>query len=310
MKKALSEVKIVAVSGGVDSVVLLDMLVRAEKRSKNHIDNHDGQDGNHSQLIVAHFDHGIRPDSADDAQFVEKLATKYGLKFETKREELGPKASEDTARTRRYIFLNSLADKYNGEVVTAHHLDDLVETIAINISRGTGWRGLAPFSSPIKRPLINNTKQELIDYAKINKLDWQEDSTNISNKYLRNRLRTKTIKLPIGTKLELAALHARQKELRHEIDLELSTLLGQDETPNSPDITDKTTTSKMRYSRHRFIQLSDDISLELLREITNQKLTRPQLKRLLHAIKTSRASSIYEAGSGIKVHFTTRYFSL
>ena len=77
---------IVAVSGGVDSVALLDMLAR--------LSDHE--------LIVAHFDHGIRSDSAEDALFVSGLAEQYGLPFEMRREELGSNASEDLARTRRY----------------------------------------------------------------------------------------------------------------------------------------------------------------------------------------------------------------
>src|SRR5690606_26701133 len=103
---------IVAVSGGVDSVVLLDML---SKKTEH-------------ELIVAHFDHGIRPDSHEDAAFVQKLAQRYGHTFEMKREELGAYASEATARERRYAFLGALAKKHQAAVMTAHHLDDLVET--------------------------------------------------------------------------------------------------------------------------------------------------------------------------------------
>ena len=88
---------ILAVSGGVDSVVLLDMVVQGLMKS--------------DQVIVAHFDHGIRPESADDAAFVKSLADKYGLLFETKREELGPDASEELARDRRYVFLRDIAKK-------------------------------------------------------------------------------------------------------------------------------------------------------------------------------------------------------
>jgi len=138
---------VVAVSGGVDSVVLLDILAR--------INTH--------QFIVAHFDHGIREDSAADARFVKALADKYELTFVCTREELGMTASEELARTRRYVFLKAVAQKLQAQLITAHHLDDLVETVMINKIRGTGWRGLAVFGDEsIRRPLLTMSKQQLI----------------------------------------------------------------------------------------------------------------------------------------------------
>ena len=88
---------IVAVSGGVDSVVLLDMLAKK---------------GEH-ELVVAHFDHGIRPESDADARFVWALAQCYGLPCEVRREELGAGASEELARARRYAFLRDIAADFS-----------------------------------------------------------------------------------------------------------------------------------------------------------------------------------------------------
>ena len=102
--------RVVAVSGGVDSVVLLDMLA---------------DEG--VNIVVAHFDHGIRPDSAADAWFVKALAARYGVEYIGKREELGADASEELARERRYAFLHEVAQKHHAKLVTAHHLDDLIE---------------------------------------------------------------------------------------------------------------------------------------------------------------------------------------
>lgn len=269
---------IVAVSGGVDSVVLLDMMSK-------HTDD---------TLIVAHFDHGIRSDSHEDAAFVQELAAKYGHTFETKREVLGEEASEALARERRYEFLHALAQEYDAKLVTAHHLDDLVETIAINLTRGTGWRGLAVFHPSIIRPLIDTSKQELVAYAERHNLKWREDSTNSSDAYLRNRLRAKTRTLPEDTKRQLRALHARQRELRKEMSKEIQKLVGE-----GPE-----------YSRYELTHFPQSVALEVLRAITSKKLTRPQLERLLHAVKTSGRGSKYEAGNGITVHFGTRYFTL
>ena len=269
---------VVAVSGGVDSVVLLDMLSR-----QSNLD-----------LIVAHFDHGIRSDSSHDADFVADLAKKYKLPFETKREELGSNCSEDIARTRRYDFLRGVMKKYNAKLVTAHHADDVIETIAINLHRGTGWRGLAAMDSDVIRPLKNVTKSEILAYANKHKLIWHEDSTNASDNYLRNRIRRSTIKLNEDIKRQLLGLWAEQKFIKREIDKEVIKLIGDGPT----------------YSRYFFIHIDSSTALECLRHIVNARLTRPQLTKLLHAIKTSLPNKTYEAGDGIIINFTARNFTV
>lgn len=170
-----------AVSGGVDSVVLLDVLA-SKFNTQNSV----------FQFIVAHFDHGIRVGSEGDRLFVEKLASKYGLKFEYRREELGKNASEEIARIRRYVFLRDVAGRYGAKkIITAHHKDDSVETAVFNILRGTGWRGVVSLRSggDILRPFLGFSKERLLDYARNHKLDWSEDETNQSGRYTRNRIR-------------------------------------------------------------------------------------------------------------------------
>lgn len=269
---------VVAVSGGVDSVVLLDMF----SRRTDH------------RIVVAHFDHGIRQDSAEDAAFVKELAKIYGHTFESKREVLGPKTSEDRARQRRYVFLRSVARKHSAPIVTAHHADDVVETIAINLHRGTGWRGLAPLDSDIVRPLLHMTKSELIAYAQKHKLQWREDSTNASNAYLRNRLRRSMDDLSDGHKRELLALRSQQIASKKEIDVHIADLIGEGPA----------------YSRYFFTHIPGSVAVECLRYITNAQLTRPQLERALLAIKTSQPKTSYEAGAGLTIYFSTRNFSL
>lgn len=269
---------IVAVSGGVDSIVLLDMLHR--------LTDHE--------LIVAHFDHGIRPDSASDAAFVAEKAGNYGLPFETLREELGPNSSEELARDRRYAFLRDVANKHNAQILTAHHADDAVETVAINLKRGTGWRGLVALDSDIIRPLLDMHKAELIDYANRHNLSWREDSTNAEQKYLRNRLRRLIADLSDDEKRQILALRNHQIAARKVIDKEVARLVGPG--PN--------------YSRYFFTHLPKSVAIECLRYVFKAKLTRPQLERVLLAIKTAAAGSSYEAGAGISLRFTTRNFSL
>lgn len=278
MKKEM----LVAVSGGVDSIVLLDMLA---KRSD-------------ANLTVAHFDHGIRDDSAADARFVQALADHYSLPFVVKREELGQSASEDLARRRRYEFLRGEATKRNAAIVTAHHLDDVIETIAINIVRGTGWRGLAVMNTQgIERPLLNMTKEQIRQYALDHRLEWVEDHTNASDRYLRNRIRRTISRFGNQqTRERLIALWHQQLKVRGEIENEISSLL-----PNPTD-----------FDRYLIIMADEPAAIELVRVgivlRTGVSLTRPQLERALIAIKTAKPGAIAEVGSSVRLRFSQRRF--
>lgn len=200
---------VVAVSGGVDSVALLDMLQKQASL----------------RLVVAHFDHGIRDDSADDLRHVRQLAAWYGLPFVSHAGFLGPNASEAVARKRRYEFLHQVRRAANARaIVTAHHQDDLVETAVVNMVRGTGRRGLSALKSTdvIKRPLLHRSKQELIEYAKERQLAWREDSTNVDTKYLRNHIRHEIIpRLDSSQRAELLRLIRRAHDLNEEIEAHL-----------------------------------------------------------------------------------------
>lgn len=170
---------IAAVSGGVDSVVLLDLATKAS-----------------SHLVVAHLDHGIRPQSAQTATFVANLAKDYRLKFMTRCLKLGSDVSEEKARQARYDFLKNCQNEIGADgILLAHHRDDLIETAAFNLLRGTGRRGLSSLASqpPLIRPLLGFYKSELVDYAQRHNLVWQEDETNLDLKYSRNYLRHKIL---------------------------------------------------------------------------------------------------------------------
>ena len=261
---------IVAVSGGVDSVVLLDLL---SKQTDLH-------------LIVTHFDHGIRSDSATDAQFVKKLADKYNLTFELGSAQLGADASEEKARDARYAFLNSTKAKHDAlQIITAHHSDDIVETIIINLTRGTGWRGLSSLRSTksILRPLLDFTKSDILQYAKDHNLEWVEDSTNQDLRYLRNEIRHKIVaKMTPQQRAEFMQLYQSQLGLADEIDSH----------------TTKLTSDK----RHDFIMWPESVSLEVLR--SQLKLTRPQAKRALMAIKTAKPGTQLELSGDKSLEFT------
>lgn len=168
----------VAVSGGVDSMVLLHALVTNKSPD--------------IKLVVAHFDHGIRHDSNIDRRLVQSVARQHGLPFVYEKGQLGEFASEATARVARYTFLHRVRDAAAARaIITAHHQDDVLETAILNLMRGTHRRGLSSLKSTdtVFRPLLHSSKAELQSYAAQQQLQWREDVTNDDTKYLRNHIR-------------------------------------------------------------------------------------------------------------------------
>lgn len=270
--------QILAVSGGVDSVVLLDILTRREGSDK---------------LIVAHVDHGIRgEESAADARFVEALAKSYKLPYVHTALQLGAQASEEMARDGRYKFLFEQAKKFQAEIVTAHHSDDMLGSIAINLQRGTGWRGLNVLSrTGVKRPLLGWTKQSIYNYAIQHRLEWVEDATNASDKYLRNRLRKSIISLPGEVQHRLVGLRASQLQLARDMDFEIKRLV-----------------SLFAGSRYRYTAIDQAVAVELLKAQLN--ITRPQAELALLAIKTARSGTKHVIDARSRLSFTKTHFAV
>ncbi len=269
---------IVAVSGGVDSMALLHLLCKQneERRTENKGVN----------LVVAHFDHGIRSDSGIDKQLVEKVARQYGLKFESKVAKLGKTASEELARKERYNFLLSVKQKYVADaIITAHHADDVVETMMINLLRGSGWRGLCSLRSlpELIRPLLAYSKEEIVKYARQHDLQWREDNTNSNTKYLRNDVRRSL--MPLVDKQKWLDLYSSQVNLQERIKKELHTHAS--------------------WRRHDFIMWPRSVALEVLR--AQLPLTRPQASHVLMAIKTAQAGHRLTLGPRI-LTFTREEF--
>lgn len=248
------------------------------------------------EFLVAHFNHGIREDADEDEQLVEGYCQKHRLKLERRKESLGQNVSEERARKRRYEFLRKVATKYDGEIWTAHHADDLIETIAINFIRGTGWRGLAVFVGDIKRPLLAMKKADIYDYAKKNQLTWREDSTNASSRYLRNRTRARLKELPDRKRQKLTKLWRQQVVIRCKIDSILSKLVQQN----------------IVYTRDFYEKLDAATAIEVLRalfETRHQPLTIPQAADLFHAIKTYKPHKKFNLPKNQFVVFSKTTFS-
>lgn len=269
---------IVAVSGGVDSVVLLDML--------RGLPN--------AELVVAHFDHGMRPDSADDRRSVERLAQAYELPFAYQEGRLGAGASEAVARQARYDFLGKVRLEHDAQaIITAHHQDDVLETAIINLLRGTGRKGLSALADKpgLRRPLLKVPKKDLINYAREHNLEWREDSTNSDQAYLRNYVRHRL--LPRFSEQDRQAFLELITQSRDNND-QLDTLLA-------GQIYDQS--NKGGLDRQWFGQLPHQVALEVmaawLRENEVRRFDRKTLERLVVAAKTAPAGQQFDVLQGV-----------
>ena len=177
---------IVAVSGGADSVALLDILASLEELCLT--------------LVVAHLNHSLRGAESDgDEAFVRELAARYGLPCEVERADVkgmsrARKLSlEEAGRTARHRFLLGLAERYGAHAVAlAHHADDQAETVLMRLVRGaggTGLAGIAPKTSGLVRPLLGVTRGEIEAYLRSRQLPFRTDSSNADTIFLRNRVR-------------------------------------------------------------------------------------------------------------------------
>ena len=180
------ELVVVAVSGGPDSVCLLDILCKLKEELGIGI-------------VVAHFDHGLRPDEDEhETRFVESMAISFGLPFETKRAGLGMRTEkgslEERARNARYQFLWQVRRKVSAKkIAIGHNLNDQAETVLMRLLRGSGPSGLAGIppnrDDAIVRPLIEVTRSEIESYLAQRPLNYVTDSSNLRTSYLRNRIR-------------------------------------------------------------------------------------------------------------------------
>ena len=180
---------LLAVSGGIDSMVLFDLFL------KNNIN-----------FSVASCNFQLRgKDSDNDLKFVENICIKNSINFYStvldvdKLSTMRKISTQMAARELRYVFFKKILEKHKySYIVTAHHLDDNIETIIFNFIKSTGYKGLVgiPFNkNKILRPLINISKEEIEDYAVSNNISWRLDKSNNSNKYSRNKIRNEVIPL-------------------------------------------------------------------------------------------------------------------
>lgn len=200
------QTQIVGVSGGPDSMALLHILKKS----------------GFNKLVVAHVDHGIRAESYADAQMVAAFAKEMRCKFELQQIDLPKKAQETKSnlealgREVRYEFFRDLKKQHNAQyVVTAHHADDQLETVLMNILRGCGLEGLKGISQldgDLWRPLLSLSKEEINSYCRENKIRYVLESSNNDITFRRNYLRHKVV--PHLKSLNPNLLTTMQKNLK------------------------------------------------------------------------------------------------
>lgn len=181
----------IGVSGGLDSVVLLDQVAQFLKTHHK------------IEIIVLHVHHHIQTEADHWADFIEKLAAQYGFDFRIC--HLDPKIyqngnTENAARSGRYAFFESQLIDADDYLFLAHHAQDQIETFFLNLQRGAGLTGLSamPLIRPfgmghLVRPLLIESRKNLENYAKQNQLKWVEDPSNQDVSFNRNFLRSEIL---------------------------------------------------------------------------------------------------------------------
>ena len=169
---------VLAVSGGVDSMVLLHGAARSLGTARGE------------RLLVATFDHGTGAHASSSTEHVKRVAGSLGVRFVSRRES-GLRRDEASWREARWRFLFEVAAGESARVATAHTRDDQVETIVQRILRGSGARGLAALLAPseVRRPLLDATRADILAFAELHSIRWCEDPTNVDRHFLRNRVR-------------------------------------------------------------------------------------------------------------------------
>ncbi len=212
---------VLAVSGGPDSMALLHAAARLVET-----------DAVAWRLTVAHLDHGLRDESADDARFVADTAAAHGLRAEVRRTDVAALAREEgrsieeAGRDARYAMLEELAGD-TGWIATGHTADDAAETVLLNLLRGsgtTGLRGMPARRGRIVRPLLGERREWLRSRLDAAAIPYRLDPSNEDAAYLRNRVRGELLPLmeairpgAVGRIVQFAALAAADDELLDEL---------------------------------------------------------------------------------------------
>lgn len=283
---------IVAVSGGVDSVALLDLLSKLQQ--------YYGW-----QMVVAHYDHKVRPDSYLDAELVALAAEDRGLKYYLQ-EHTGTNTSEAALRKARYAFLEELLHELNYDaIVTAHHNNDRVETAIFNVVRGADRRGIVALQArkgSVVRPLLPFTKAEIITYAGLQDLPYREDSTNTDLGFSRNFVRH--VLVPQGSMVYKNFHHSFTQKLNDlqrlntQIDRQLDMLL------QDMDVT--YTDESIAFDRAGFSKLSPRVATNVLLHVAHAlkpgiSVSRKNIAQAEHFLQHAKSGDSMHLKNGLHI---------
>ena len=280
---------VVAVSGGADSLCLAHLLLNSGLR-----------------LVPAHYDHQLRTVSAKQAQQVSILMKSWGLEPETGAGDVrefgraNKMGLEEAARFCRYSFLITVAQKHNAQaILTAHHQDDQVETVLMHFLRGSGINGLSgmrlievlpQFSEdiPIWRPLIDTSKEEILDYCRDNQIEPIEDESNQDLRFYRNRLRYKLIPQIEEIQPSFRTILARNAKM---IKLDRQVLEKMTELAWQNCLVRRLSNNALLFKRSEWKQLDEAIQYRLMMKAANQLV--PGL-RDLGFVELQRAKNVVD----------------
>ena len=199
---------LLAVSGGIDSMVMAHAAMMTRPASG---------------VVVATFDHGSGPHATDAVDLVVRVAMSYGFPVVVGRAESIERPSEAEWREQRFTFLRAVAAEYRASIATAHIRDDQVETVLFRELRGAGARGLAGLAARghILRPLLAFSRADIADYARLAGVEWVDDPTNLDRSFTRNWLRHDLLPAlrAVAPSIDddLASIGARAAEWREEV---------------------------------------------------------------------------------------------
>lgn len=278
-----------AVSGGVDSMVLLHMLTRLRADIK-------------LQLSVIHIQHHLRSDAEEDAQLVQNYCTGSGIDYY--RVDLDPKSRpksqsvEAWARSKRLSHIYDLKKEINADsILTAHHADDHLETILMHLSEGTGLNGLKGIREKwgdIIRPMLRFSKIEIEAYANTHNIQYRQDSTNTDTSHPRNFLRHEIIP---NWKRQYPQLISAVQNLTANLS-EVSEIVYYTLEEVSNKVVDKSNPDQFILNLSKFKDEPESLKVHLVKYLLNQDIPwrKHNWQDVRHLINNGQTGSMLEIG--------------
>ncbi|HOA77912.1 MAG TPA: tRNA lysidine(34) synthetase TilS [Bacilli bacterium] len=282
---------VIAVSAGVDSMVLLEIFIELKARFDFAIE-------------VAHINHQVRKQSKDEEKYIKTFCLRHNIKCHLHRLEANDDANfQDYARRERYAFFDGVMKEINADyLLTGHHADDNTETVIMRIMRGSGLKGYAGIAPVVNagdyllvRPLSNITKAEIYAYAEMTGVKYFQDESNFSDIYTRNRIRRNIVPSLVAEETDI---HDKFREFSETLTGAwevVATRVG--EIINEMIESDG---KKISFSRDEFAKLSEFLQYEVLFAIL--KRYRPSKSNVGEIIKL-----IHSAKKNLKVYFKNQF---